>query len=641
MLKKRVELLAPAGTWAAFESAISAGADAVYLGGKHFNMRVHKNDFNFDDEELKKAVKYAHERNIKLYITINNLISEEEIPALKEYLIFLNEINPDALLVQDFAVIKLIRELNINIPIHASIMMNTHNIQAIKFLKQFGITRVVVSRELSLSEVKLLGESTGIETEYFIHGDMCVSESGQCIHSGVLFGQSGNRGRCLKPCRWAYELIDEETGEVLNGSSYKFAMKDMCMYRKLPELIEAGVYSFKIEGRMRAPEFIYRIVSTYRKAIDKYFADPTGYQIDSAEWKKLYDNRARDFSTIFAFGQTSANDMGQTGEREPRFFSKAVPEADIDDKSAAEIFKSEGTMKKSETVPKLSVRVADIDSAKSALKNGADVIYVGGETFKPQKLWTLTNYEEIIKFAHTMNKKVVLNTPRTTYERECSEFEELLNRINKFSDTFDGIMVSNLGSLRLAKKFSKLPVQADLSFNLFNHKAAEFLKDNGVVMGVGSLELSYSQLKSLVENSTLPIEIVVHGSVESMICDHNFPKMHLNIDEWSNPELLDKPYALKDEAGEIHSIKIDQFNRNHIYFGKDLCLYKYLEYFMGAASLRIEAQLYSAEQAGYITDCYRKAIDNKSNENILQEMLSKSKRTLGIGVYRFQQSKNS
>ena len=209
--RKSVELLAPAGTWEALEAAVEAGADAVYLGGKHFNMRMHEGDFNFDDAALKRAVEYTHSHGVHLYITLNNLISDEEIPALRKYLAYLEEIRPDAILVQDFAVLELVHEMGLTIPLHTSVMMNTHNENAIERLKEYGITRIVVGREMTLSELSLFCERTGIEVEYFMHGDMCISESGQCIHSGVLFGQSGNRGRCLKPCRWPYQLIDEKT----------------------------------------------------------------------------------------------------------------------------------------------------------------------------------------------------------------------------------------------------------------------------------------------------------------------------------------------------------------------------------------------------------------------------------------------
>ena len=376
LTRKSVELLAPAGTWDALAAGIEAGADAVYLGGKHFNMRMHEGDFNFDDAMLEKAVGFAHAHDVRLYITLNNLISNEEIPALRSYLSYLDEIHPDALLVQDFAVLELVHEMGLSIPMHTSVMMNTHNEHAIKMLKKYGITRIVVGREMTLSELSLFRERTGIEVEYFMHGDMCFSESGQCLHSGVLFGQSGNRGRCLKPCRWAYRLIDETTGDVLDESSlgpYKMALKDMCMYRAIPQLIQAGVFSFKIEGRMRPAPFIRRIVSTYRKAIDAYIADPNGYATDEAGWRSLYENRARDFTTTFAFGATDKKDIGFTGEREPRFFSKAVKEAGFQD----DILKQERGID-ADTTPhrRLSVRVATPNAARAAIEAGADAVYV-------------------------------------------------------------------------------------------------------------------------------------------------------------------------------------------------------------------------------------------------------------------------
>ena len=637
--RKNVELLAPAGTWEAFAAAIDAGADAVYLGGKHFNMRVHKNDFNFDDAQLKQAVEYAHNHGVKLYITLNNLISEEELPTLKDYLKYLNEIKPDSILVQDFAVVQLVRELGINIPMHASIMMNTHNKYAIDALKEYGITRVVVSRELSLNEVKLLREQCGIETEYFIHGDMCISESGQCIHSGIVFGQSGNRGRCLKPCRWKWSLQSDDTKY---DSKHRLALNDMCMYRRLPELINSGIYSFKIEGRMRPPEFIHRIVTTYRKAIDRYLADPTGYFIDETDWQELYNNRVRDFTTVLAFNKMTAEDIGWSGEREPRIFSKAVKEADINDSTAAEIFnESEPIYADSSNNPKLSVRVATIETAKAALDSGADVVYIGGENFLPLKPWTLNNYIDVVGYAHSLGKKVVINTPRTTYDRECNELERLFANINTFTDKPDGVMVSNLGALKLIKQISSLPIQTDISFNLFNHEAAAFLKDNSINQAASSLEMSYTQLKSMIENAPLPIEVIIHGSYESMICDHNFVDLDHTLNKWTDFNEIEKHYFLEDEAGERHSIRVDQFGRSHIYFAKELCLYKYLEHFKGAASLRIEAQLYSPEFTAYVTRIYREAIDSKPDLNILKELQEKSPRPLGVGVYRFKQSRNS
>ncbi len=644
--RKSVELLAPAGTWDALVAGIEAGADAVYLGGKHFNMRMHEGYFNFDNEMLKKAIAYAHEHDVKIYVTLNNLISDEEIPELKNYLSYLNEIRPDAILVQDFAVLELVHEMGIDIPLHTSVMMNTHNEHAIQKLKDYGITRTVVGREMTLSELSLFRERTGIEVEYFMHGDMCISESGQCIHSGVLFGQSGNRGRCLKPCRWPYQLIDENTKEVLdqNGPGpYKLALKDMCMYRSIPQLIQAGVFSFKIEGRMRPPEFIRRIVSIYRRAIDSYLSDPNGFSWNEEDWQDLYHNRARDFTTTFAFGQPTKKDIGFDGSREPRFFSEAVKEAGFQD----DILHQEPPIEKeNDRKRQLSVRVNTLASAKSAIENGADRIYVGGEAFKPLVPWKLSDYQEILSFAKEHGAKVIINTPRTTMRRECGELEQFLSAIKNMSP--DGIMVSNLGTLRLVQELTQLPVQADISFNLFNHLAAKFMKENGISMATASLELSFAQLKDIVEKSELPIEAIVHGTYESMICDHNIPAMSLpNFNELNQPELMDRHYALLDRADEIHSIRIDQYGRNHICFAKDLCLYPYLEKFNGIASYRIEAQDYSPELTAKVTHLYRQRLDSLSTKEpikdlkALDELQQLSPRKFGIGTYRFRKSRNS
>ena len=648
LTRKSVELLAPAGTWDALVADVESGADAVYLGGKHFNMRMHEGDFNFDDAALKKAIDYAHAHDVRLYITLNNLISDEELPALKEYLQYLEEIQPDALLVQDFAVLELVHEMGITIPLHTSVMMNTHNEHAIEKLKEYGITRIVVGREMTLSELALFRARTGIEVEYFMHGDMCISESGQCIHSGVVFGQSGNRGRCLKPCRWAYELIDEKSGKRLDEGGpgpYKLALKDMCMYRAIPELIQAGVFSFKIEGRMRPAPFLRRIVSTYRAAIDAYIADPTGYATDEEGWKQLYENRARDFTTTFAFGQPTAKDIGFDGTREPRFFSEAVKEAGFQD----DILKQERPIQKENASHRtLAVRVGTPAAAKAAVDAGADVVYVGGEAFRPQRPWRLTDYAEVLAYAQERNIRVVLNTPRTTMRRECGELEQLFSSIRDWKQQPAGIMVSNLGALKLAQSLTNLPVQADLSFNLFNHLATVFMKDNGITQACASLELSFEQLREIVENAVLPIEVVIHGGYESMICDHNFPAMSLpDYNELNEPELMDRHYALRDKAGEIHRIRIDQFGRNHIYFAKDLCLYPYLAKFNGIASYRIEAQDETPAATAMLTKIYRKALDRLAagdasfDEHEFKTLQENAPRGLGIGTYRFRESRNS
>ncbi len=638
--RKSVELLAPAGNFETFVAAIESGADAVYCGGRHFNMRVHNlQAFNFTNEELKAAAEYAHKCDKKIYITLNNLISPEEIAPLIDYLKILDaEIKPDALIVQDFAVINLIRKLGLNLEVHASVMQNVHNTPYIFALKNLGVSRVVVGRELSLNEVALLKQKTGMQIEYFVHGDMCIAVSGQCVHSGVTFGQSGNRGRCLKPCRWAYKFIDEVTGEVLDDSSYKLAVGDMCMLRKIPEMIQAGVYSFKIEGRMRPKEFVSRIVAAYRKAIDGYIADPTGYSFDETDWQDFYQNRVRKFTYVQAFGKLTKADIGLSGKHEPRFFSQAVIEKSFDDSSAANNFNAVEKISKS-NCEKLNVRVSSLESAKSAVENGADLIYIGGEVFRPQKPFTLEEIKSAVEIAHTANVKAVLNTPRVTTDKILAELDLQLEKLQNVQ--LDGILVSNLGALNFVKKFN-LPIYADLSFNLFNHEAAEFLQKQGAIQATASIELAFAQLRNLTEKSDLPIEILIHGATESMICDHNFIQFyHPDFNEFATADILDKHFALQDSAGENHSLRYDQFEQTHIYFAKDLCLLPYIEKFAGAAALRIDAQDYSPEVTGLTTKIYRAALDGKNFDSDFETLQKISRRKFGCGVHHFKESKNS
>ena len=634
--KKSVELLAPAGNWETLVAAIDAGADAIYLGGKHFNMRMLKSDANFDNEMLKKAVEYAHAHGVMLYITINNLISDEEIPELEEYLTYLNEIQPDAILIQDLAVAQIVKKLGLNITMHASIMMNSHNNATIKKLKEYGIRRVVVSREMSLKELsELKAVDSDFELEYFVHGDMCISESGQCIHSGVLFANSSNRGRCMKACRWPYKIIDEQTGqeqETTTDGDYRLALKDMCMYRNIPDLIQAGVYSFKIEGRMRSADFVANIVSIYRRAIDSYVADPAGYHVNEEDWKNLFENRVRDYSTCFAMDKPDSRAIGYTGKREPRFFSYAAKEADLD----CEWLNDLEAIKTADNKPKLAVKAATLAHAREALANGANILYVTGEVYRPHTPWTLGDIKTILQEAHNVGAKVIVNTPRTTLKDQCSELEQLCHDLNEIKP--DGIMVGNLGAATIVRELTDLPIYADHSFNVFNHVATEFLQENGIVNATASYELPYAQVKTLVESSKLPMTITVHGNVEAMISDTNIPALNLKYDPLTNPEFNDKHFALLDTVGGKHSMRMDQFGRIHILFTNDLCLLPYIDKLMGADTLRIEAQDYTPEITGMLTKIYRDAIDSGKNDDMIEKIKEVSPRPVGIGVYRHKKS---
>lgn len=266
MINKDFEILAPAGSFQTFKAVIEAGADAIYVGGAKFGARAYAD--NFSQEELLEALDYAHLRNKKVYLTVNTLLKNEEInDALYDYLLPFYERGLDAVLVQDFGALNYIHKAFPDLPIHTSTQMTVTGIEGVKFLKKYGVTRVVMARETSLPEMKKIHEETGMELEAFVHGALCYCYSGQCLFSSLLGGRSGNRGRCAQPCRLPYTTLDSK-GKVLLKDSYILSMKDMCGINNLKELKESGVYSLKIEGRMKKPEYAAGVVSFYRKYVD-------------------------------------------------------------------------------------------------------------------------------------------------------------------------------------------------------------------------------------------------------------------------------------------------------------------------------------------------------------------------------------
>ena len=266
MINKDFEILAPAGSFQTFKAVIEAGADAIYVGGAKFGARAYAD--NFSQEELLEALDYAHLRNKKVYLTVNTLLKNNEInDALYDYLLPFYERGLDAVLVQDFGALNYIHKAFPDLPIHTSTQMTVTGIEGVKFLKKYGVTRVVMARETSLPEMKRIHEETGMELEAFVHGALCYCYSGQCLFSSLLGGRSGNRGRCAQPCRLPYTTLDSK-GKVLLKDSYILSMKDMCGINNLKELKDSGVYSLKIEGRMKKPEYAAGVVSFYRKYVD-------------------------------------------------------------------------------------------------------------------------------------------------------------------------------------------------------------------------------------------------------------------------------------------------------------------------------------------------------------------------------------
>ena len=286
-----IELLAPAGNFEALKAAVEAGADAVYLAGEKFGARAYAE--NFAGENLIQAVKFAHLRGVAVHVTVNTLIADEELDEFAEYLKFLRRANVDALLVQDLGAAALAKEIAPEIPLHASTQMSIHNSEGVKALAKLGFARVVLSRELTLEELEKICRESPIETEIFIHGALCVCWSGQCLMSSLIGGRSGNRGKCAQPCRLPYELVDASGKNLLSGAGkYLLSPKDLNTLELLPRLIDTGVTSLKIEGRMKRPEYVATVVKVYRDALDKNFSTPE-------DRRKLAQIFNRDFTTAY------------------------------------------------------------------------------------------------------------------------------------------------------------------------------------------------------------------------------------------------------------------------------------------------------------------------------------------------------
>lgn len=298
-MNKEIELLAPVGSMDALKAGILNGANAVYLGGKNFNARQYAS--NFTDDELLEAVSYAHLRGVRVYVTLNILIDEGELSSGLDYVRYLRKIGVDAIIVQDIGFASIIREVFKDLEVHASTQMTINNLYGVKHLEKLGFKRVVLAREVPLSEIKTISAKTNMELEVFVHGALCFSYSGQCLMSSFIGGRSGNRGTCAQPCRMPYRLLDENGKLSLeNDKAYLLSTRDLNTIEEINELVKANVKSFKVEGRMKRPEYVATVISAYRKALD--------FGVDS-----IKETEKKDMETIFNRGFTRGLSLGDFG----------------------------------------------------------------------------------------------------------------------------------------------------------------------------------------------------------------------------------------------------------------------------------------------------------------------------------------
>lgn len=597
-----LELLAPAGQMEVLRRVVEAGADAVYLGGKRFNMRALKSDFHFSQDQLAEAVEYVHQNGRKIYITVNNLYNNRDILEIKDYLQFLAEIRVDAFIVQDLGIIELCQQMGLQVPLHASVQMGIANLEAVRLLEAQGFERVILSKNVTLPEIKEIASGSNLGIEYFVHGDQCISHAGQCYMSSFMFGESGNQGRCRKPCRWPYSLTGGKTCSE-KEAQYYLAHKDLCLYPYLAELVGAGVSSFKIEGRMRGAEYLAQLVSAYRLALDRLRSDPESYQLDKEGYDSLQANRIRDFTLGNLFGGMSVQEIGLDGRREPFFVSQAEPLENI-----TELPAQPQPGLRVEKEPELSVRLGGIKAVRELAGMDIDNFILGFDGIRrPYQTWNRAALGQAIELLEGTPSRVFVEAPRIVGQKDLRKVRKCFSWLKE--QPVAGIVVNDLGSLVLAQA-AGLDTWAGYGLNTFNSQAAAFLARLGVKRAVASLEMKAGDVQMMLEAGT-EAEIVVQGALPGMIMDYCVVRAaHADWEGECARYCLQDRYALVDLCGQQYPLVCDEKCRNHILFPFELSLLPYLQEISGwgVKSIRIEGQYYQDQDLRRVVEIYREAL---------------------------------
>ncbi len=356
-MKRKLELLAPAGDLEKLKIAITYGADAVYIGGNKFGLRAKAKNFTYEDME--EGIAFAHNRGKKVYVTLNIFAHNSDFEGLEEYLLELDKLKIDAVIVSDLGIFSCVRNILPNMEIHISTQANTTNVHSVKMWESLGARRVVVARELSAKDLRTISDTMphDFDIEAFVHGAMCISYSGRCLLSNYMTNRDANKGACAHPCRWKYNLVEEtRPGEYMpieedERGTYIYNSKDLCMLQYIPELIECGVNSFKIEGRMKTAYYVGAVVRTYRTAIDDYLKDPELYESRKSYYmEEIRKSSHRDFTTGFYFGRPDGNEQIYTNNSYIRNFDFCAVVKSYDKESGYAIIEQRNKFVKDEEV---------------------------------------------------------------------------------------------------------------------------------------------------------------------------------------------------------------------------------------------------------------------------------------------------
>ncbi len=485
---KSPELLAPAGSMACLQAAITAGADAVYLGGNLFNARIYAK--NFDRAELQKAVALCHENGVFLYVTVNTQLYDREMTDALSYLRFLYEIGVDALICADLGLARLVKEYFPDFPLHASTQLSGHNTDCARRLQSIGFCRMVCAREMGKADIATLCKESPIEIEQFVHGALCASHSGQCLMSAMIGGRSGNRGACAQPCRMAYQ----------NGA-FALSLKDLCLAGHLTEILESGVASLKLEGRMKSPDYVYGVTSLYRRLIDER-RNATPREIEALSrlfcrggFTDGYYTRKIDASMLGVRSQQDKNasrtvrqDFVKVDRRHPLPFQEPKRQA-----VSCEFV----LPKKCKTLPKRALTARFASARQIPASHPFSIVYL--PLFSP-------DWEKNAKGANG----VVL--PSVIYDRDRNAVLARLKQVKQRGATH--ALCGNLGHVDLVKE-AELVLHADFRCNICNSASAQVWSDLGAVDFILSPELILAQMRDIgVEKSA-----IVYGKIPLMLLE--------------------------------------------------------------------------------------------------------------------------
>ena len=487
---KEIELLAPVGSFDSLKAAVQNGANAVYLGGKDFSARASAN--NFDREELKEAVKYAHIRDVRVFVTTNTLIKQNELEDFVEYAKFLYDIDVDAIIMQDIGAAMLIHELLPDFELHASTQMVAHSLEDVQYLESIGFKRVVLARELTVEEIKYICDNTNVDIEIFVHGALCVCYSGGCLMSSMIGNRSGNRGRCAQPCRQKYTMIDISTGEEIhNNGDYLLSTKDLNTIEDVDKIIETGVLSLKIEGRMKKPEYVATVIKSYRDAIDEY---------ETTKKVNISDETMEDLYTIFNRKFTKGLILGEVGEEvmnsnvpnnQGLYVGKVV---DYNKKAKRLKIKLEGTLKKGDGINLGGGTIGRIIKGK-------DIAQIGykGETIELDFIGEAKKNQLVFKTSDTD----LIDRAQKTYTQDKEFAKSLI-------DAEISIKLDSYPELRLIDKNENIvTVQGDKLVEKALKVALSEEKIETQIKKLGNTPYEIDQLKiNLDEGVSMPISLI-------------------------------------------------------------------------------------------------------------------------------------